>query len=554
MGAIRSVKRVMLEGSVTQSKEKNLRRYSKKLFFHLAILIFLIFVYGKLSLHISSICDDAFISFRYAKHLADGQGLVFNLGERVEGYTNFLWVLLLGAFYKMGFSLPETSQWVALFAAALLVVLVGVFSKNYFISSRFPPVSFIAPVLLGTSPLFLEHSRTGLETMLLSCLTFASFWCYCYHGEKKYIEYATGFFLGLAYLSRPDAGLWFIGFVAADFLSPFLERERKPSRKSNLMSVAAYSSVFFSVVFIHLLWRISYYHDILPNTYYAKNITNWTLGWNKLKDSLPATGYLLPVAPVVALWLLRSRWAIFSSLIILMLLLYDVRLGGDFIYNFRFLIPVLPLFFLLLQELMRKSLLQCLTKRRAVKLLSILGFVLPLLLLLFGSYHEVLFMQRSSKMNKIFNEYSTYLAFWVKSRTQKEDTLAIVPAGIVPYYCDRTFIDMAGLNDRHIAKEGNYDRTCFIAHQREDAAYVLSRKPEFILDSPNNPLREHVAATKYLMKEPLLQKNYEVYEVSRDQIEILIRKDIREERFDNKSKPTPLEATAPRTSYGSPAR
>jgi hypothetical protein len=39
--------------------------------------------------------DDAFISFVYSKHLAAGEGLVFNLGERVEGYTNFLWVALM---------------------------------------------------------------------------------------------------------------------------------------------------------------------------------------------------------------------------------------------------------------------------------------------------------------------------------------------------------------------------------------------------------------------------------------------------------------------------
>ena len=39
------------------------------------------------------VCDDAFISFRYAQHLAEGQGLVWNPGERVEGYTNFLWVV-----------------------------------------------------------------------------------------------------------------------------------------------------------------------------------------------------------------------------------------------------------------------------------------------------------------------------------------------------------------------------------------------------------------------------------------------------------------------------
>ena len=39
--------------------------------------------------------DDSFISFRYARHLAEGHGLVWNSGERIEGYTNFLWVLFM---------------------------------------------------------------------------------------------------------------------------------------------------------------------------------------------------------------------------------------------------------------------------------------------------------------------------------------------------------------------------------------------------------------------------------------------------------------------------
>src|SRR4051812_8768436 len=42
--------------------------------------------------------DDAYISFRYARNFAHGDGLVYNLGERVEGYTNFLWTVILGLF------------------------------------------------------------------------------------------------------------------------------------------------------------------------------------------------------------------------------------------------------------------------------------------------------------------------------------------------------------------------------------------------------------------------------------------------------------------------
>jgi hypothetical protein len=43
------------------------------------------------------VSDDAYISFRYARNLAEHGQLVFNLGERVEGYTNFLWTVLLPA-------------------------------------------------------------------------------------------------------------------------------------------------------------------------------------------------------------------------------------------------------------------------------------------------------------------------------------------------------------------------------------------------------------------------------------------------------------------------
>ena len=43
--------------------------------------------------------DDAFISFRYVRNLLEGHGLVFNPGEYVEGYTNFLWILELVALW-----------------------------------------------------------------------------------------------------------------------------------------------------------------------------------------------------------------------------------------------------------------------------------------------------------------------------------------------------------------------------------------------------------------------------------------------------------------------
>src|SRR5574341_680160 len=43
----------------------------------------------------SDATDDAYISFRYAQNAIRGYGLVFNPGERVEGFTNFLWTAMM---------------------------------------------------------------------------------------------------------------------------------------------------------------------------------------------------------------------------------------------------------------------------------------------------------------------------------------------------------------------------------------------------------------------------------------------------------------------------
>src|SRR5215831_17241797 len=70
------------------------------------------------------VCDDAFISYRYAANLAHGRGLVFNPGERVEGYTNFLWVVLCSALIRLGVPPEAGAIWLS-GAAALATVAAG---------------------------------------------------------------------------------------------------------------------------------------------------------------------------------------------------------------------------------------------------------------------------------------------------------------------------------------------------------------------------------------------------------------------------------------------
>src|SRR3954452_12539716 len=67
--------------------------------------------------------DDAMISMRYARNLADGHGLVWNAGERVEGYSNFLWTLVMAAVHGLGFGDSGASLAMMAIGVALLLAI-----------------------------------------------------------------------------------------------------------------------------------------------------------------------------------------------------------------------------------------------------------------------------------------------------------------------------------------------------------------------------------------------------------------------------------------------
>src|SRR5262245_19094342 len=71
-------------------------------------------------------CDVSYISYRDSRNCAAGHRLVYNLGERVEGYTTFLWVVMLGGLMKLGLAVDPASLWlgVAFLLGALALTFV----------------------------------------------------------------------------------------------------------------------------------------------------------------------------------------------------------------------------------------------------------------------------------------------------------------------------------------------------------------------------------------------------------------------------------------------
>jgi arabinofuranosyltransferase len=295
----------------------------------------------------SFLCDDAYISFRYAVNLAEHGQLVFNPGieppEYVEGYTNFLWVLILAAGAFVGLPphvLAPGLTWISAFIGLVLVTLLVRRLRREIgdPNARGPivGVDLIPAALLVASPEYMVWQSGGLETSFVAALGLGSMLAWV--RDRKIWAAALAAAAGL---TRLDALLplalfglaWLAVFVAPRLRSPAGQRPTPPWRQ--LMVALA---VFVVPLVAHLLWRRAYYGAWLPNTWAIKahgaamrstEGSAYVLAWAE------AVG-LLYVAPLVVL--LRPRHL---TLLVPVAgsVYYAWWIGGDFIAYGRFLVP-----------------------------------------------------------------------------------------------------------------------------------------------------------------------------------------------------------------------
>ena len=287
------------------------------------------------------VCDDAYISFRYARNLAEHGQLVYNLApyERVEGYTNLLWVLLLGLGDVLGLS-PERLAPVltatASLAALLLVALIGNQLRARFgptpgPRARLEVVDLLAPALLVSVPEFVVWASSGLETSLAVCLSLLAAWSWL----DGRIELAAGV-AAASYLTRPDALVWIASFGIGWLVIVGFERRGLAAIPWRRVAIA--SAVFVLPLIAALVFRRVYYGAWLPNTWAVKQhglALRDTYGLAYLRwwvDRLQ----LLWLAPLVLA--LRPRH-LPVVLTIVAQLVWAWSIGGDFMAYGRFLLP-----------------------------------------------------------------------------------------------------------------------------------------------------------------------------------------------------------------------
>jgi hypothetical protein len=448
------------------------------------------------SLVFNFVTDDAFISFVYAKNFAQHGQLVFNLGEKaVEGYTNFLWTVLLGGLLKLGLP-PEIMSRVLGTAFAIATFGTAAWLSRPLRAGHRSPWDALPALILAGVPGYACWSSGGLETQMFTFLVTL--------GAALYLDdlldgraprARSGVVFGIAALTRPEGALFFALTAAHRGVCKLRARDLVPTR-AELLWIASF------VVFVvpHLLWRRWYYGWWLPNTFYIKSSGvggTWQQGGYYLMRVVQY--FHLWVVPIVvaAGWLVRpergARVLIgYATLIVGVFALYVASVGGDFMGLYRFVMPAIPLLALLAAIGLRQLLTPLAARSPA------LAPVAVALLLAGHAAHAVavdkLALTIGADRGPTGNiDWPGYLRWYTNDRAaigkwfgryaRPDDYAAVGGAGAQVYFSGIRSLDCYGLSDEHIAHAvpAVSSRPGHEKYAPND--YILSRHPTIITSS-----------------------------------------------------------------------
>jgi hypothetical protein len=451
--------------------------------------------------------DDAFISYRYARHLADGLGLVFNPGERVEGYSNFLWVLLLAGGMKCGIGPESLSAVLGIGAAVATIFVVAHAAARLRLSAA---VSWLPPVLLAVNPAFVVWSTGGLETTLQIFLVTLGVCRLLRELEVGRPSVLSAVILLSAALNRPEGVL--VGAVAA--LALLAHSWRGPeSRRAWLVLTATFGVGFVA----YFLWRWNYFGHLLPNTFYAKVDAGGSQigrGFGYLNAFGSDLGYWLAF-PLAGLVVVRRRELALIAAVVLAHVAFVVWVGGDGLPMHRFFVPVLGLLCLLVawgsDEIIR--LLKLAKQPRIVLVVVLIAACAWSARPNFAGV-RYRYVQRDIQEVAAWSE----MGKWFGQHADPSATVAIVPAGAIPWFSKLRALDLLGLNDVTIAHTPVAMGTGTAGHEKYNVAYVLERKPEFVLlgayvlapipVDPRQLVDPNYRIEHELLREPAFQRQY----------------------------------------------
>jgi hypothetical protein len=427
--------------------------------FGACLLIALAFNYSPCQL------DDAFITYRYAVHLAEHGTLAFNLGERpVEGFSSPLWLSLL-AFFAACFgkaALPKVAFGLGI-SFAVGACLVAYRASSHLLlprpeegRSRAMYAGLSSATLLVACPALPYYAATGLEPMAFLFLTVTSL---------AALTGALPTWAGVAAASalpwaRPEAAVFpLIWVIVYGFDRGLVQRRRL------LLAVCGFC-LSLSVL---LGLRLAIFGDLLPNTYYAK-LPDRLRGLQYVIDLLSTSwaGSLVFLGALGAACggRIHKAWLVTAAIF----LVVAAGEGGDWMPLGRFAIPAFGALAVAASGLFA-------TRSKGAHAAAALAGIVAL----YGSYERTSFHLTSmhNARRTLTYEYQ-WFSSWLEQTPAR--SIALMDIGLVGFQNDIAIVDLAGLTDRTLARMSGHH-----LRKKIDPAYIIDKRPDLVVVRVEKP-------------------------------------------------------------------
>ncbi|MBI3163680.1 MAG: hypothetical protein HYZ24_03275 [Chloroflexi bacterium] len=431
-----------------------------------------------------TLVDDAMISMRYAKHLAQGYGLVWNIGEKpVEGFTNLGWTLFMALLHLFPFPASKISLAVMLASAGILLANIAVVYKT---TETLVPESNHAPILSALVTAFyyplVFWSLRGMEVSLLVLLIDSALFL----AISKRNNAIIGAILAIAIVVRVDT------LISSAPIVLYLFTKNKRDAIVPVILIAATTLVIF-------YFQKTYFGDFLPTTYYQKvtgysileRIKHGLLVFNQFATRDTFFLFLFSLAGIFFYKLQHNREVLLLLTIFVAQCFYSIYVGGDYAEPEtnaanRFITQGMPALIILFSWMTTRILADLKTAQPQSALTSpranpAIPLALVILLTISGEPWLNHLVDNAPLLKADIRRVK--LGLLIAESTSPEAIIAVHAAGQIPYYSNRTTIDLLGLNDPIIAK-GAGNGEFYPGHNKWDYEYSIAQLlPDLIADN-----------------------------------------------------------------------
>lgn len=414
--------------------------------------------------------DDAYISLRYARNVAAGEGFVFDdVAPPVEGYTNFLWVLLEAAF----FFLPSAGDVVIYAKLAGIAWGLGCVAAAFFLARRVfgAGAGVFAALFVAATGNFAFWAVAGLETTQYLCLILLALFFTLDAGRGAGPALLAGLAWCVAALARPEGFILGMAVLILGLFAAAGRRSRANFVVACLSLVIAYG--------IYFAWRWQYFGMALPNTFYARGGITPRSFIARVRGVLPFLAYAAPLAFLVVRFgrFRQDRSARFLTVAAAVSLALAFVAKREWMPGFRYELPFAAFLLVLAAGAFAAFI------RRRSKAAAAISTALILIYLFIPG----VFLFKETSYTARLSRAHVALAKWLARAAPPGSSLAAWDMGAVPYFSRLPVIydiNPEGLLSRETTRRG-YNPDYFI--RRRPTFFILySSRADGVAAPPGN--------------------------------------------------------------------